>query len=207
MIKKIKGLTDGFGAIQKANKYTIGVQESKLELEFQNVEVITYITNGKVDITDSIGNKWTLGRGEVFVATCGNEYKLALENRGDKEVKFIQVLIGSSIEVSDSVATSHKYKWKHRLNKWQEVVSSELGEAETRVNQDVNAHVMMLDSEECEGFAIDPDRLGYLIQIEGSSIVNGKRVDCNNSMEISGEDIVIEAIENSHNLIIEMCSK
>lgn len=207
MIKKIKGLTDGFGVIQKANEYTIGVQESKLELEFQNVEVITYITNGKVDISDSIGNKWTLGRGEVFVATCGNEYKLALENSGDKEVKFIQVLIDSNDAVSVSNATSHKYKWKHRLNKWQEVVSSELGEAETRVNQDVNAHVMMLDSGECEGFAIDPDRLGYLIQIEGSSIVNGKRLVCNNSMEISGEDIVLEAIENSHNLIIEMCSK
>jgi len=64
--------------------------------------------------------------------------------------------------------------------------------------------VVELDAGRELGHAVGPGRQAYLLQIEGSSSVNGVELDERDALEIVEEDVVIKASTTSHVLVIEM---
>ena len=53
-------------------------------------------------------------------------------------------------------------------------------------------------------FSVKEGRQAYLVQIEGSSLINDITLADRDGMEIVEEDIVVKAKETSHILVIEM---
>ncbi len=53
-------------------------------------------------------------------------------------------------------------------------------------------------------FPIEANRQAYLVQIEGTSTINGVVLNARDAMEIKEENITILANELSHFLVIEM---
>jgi len=51
---------------------------------------------------------------------------------------------------------------------------------------------------------LEKGRQAYLVQIEGTSDINGLAPNMRDALEIIEEDIKIKALETSHFLIIEM---
>lgn len=205
MLKKVQ-LGSSFGVLDNIQYKTIECGEQQLGLSSSEVELVFYIVNGKLSYKDSIGNQFDLGRGEVMHITAGENIEYNLANNGEKEVTyFVYAITPNQADLNPS-SEAHKYKWKLRINGWLEVVSKLDGEAQIRVNQDVNIHALQLNEGEYEGFAIDSDRQALLVQIEGSSMVNGKTLKAMDSIQIIGEDISLEAVKSSHYIIIEMAA-
>lgn len=203
MVKKANLEISNFGVLKTVKSYNLGSGQ-QLERSGTNAADIIYVTNGQYTYVDNTGNNFNLGRGEVQSISASNEIEYTISNNGEKDLTFIQFEIetdGSKVEISSE---AHKYKWKLRINQWLEVVSHLDGEANIRINQDVKIDVLMLDRDLTEGFAIDSHRMAHLIQLEGSSEVNGKLLVADNGLTIEGEDIVLTAIENSHFIIIEI---
>lgn len=165
-------------------------------------EIVMYIVNGKLDFKDSIGDSYSLGRGEVLKVTSGTNIEYNITNNQDSDLKFIEYTIEPDIDNLDPSTEAHKYKWKLRINQWLEIVSNIYGEAQVRVNQDIRIDVIMLDNNLTEGYAVDKDKVAHLIQIEGSSSVNGKNLNTMESLLVDSEDIMITATENSHMIVL-----
>lgn len=84
------------------------------------------------------------------------------------------------------------------------MVSSKAGNAEIKINQDINIYSTELDKGREISFPVKNGRQAYMVQIEGSSIINDVNLNERDGMEIVEEDLLIKARETSHLLIIEM---
>lgn len=204
MLKKVDNYNCGIGILEKIHYQTIDSNESLESLSSSEVELITYVLAGKLTFKDNIGNEFNLGRGEVMHSSCGTNLEYSIYNYGEKEVEYIQLEIKPGHAKANPSSEAHKYKWKLRLNHWLELVSSELGEAQIRVDQDIKVEAIMLSRGEVEGYAVDNDCMALYIQLEGISNINGKTIKERNGLEIDGEDIIVSATEDTHGLIIEM---
>ncbi len=202
MLKKGNLETTNFGVMSKVEKCTLPTNQSIVQNHAQTTKII-YVVNGKYSYTDSLGNEFELGRGETQVIEAKVDFEYTIANKGDKQLSYIKFEIETD-QIEEVNIEASKYKWKLRMNQWLEIVSDKDGEAKITTNADVNVHTLMLDSGLTEGFAVDGDRMAYLIQIEGSSQINGNQLDAGDSLEIIAEDITLTAIENSHLIIIEM---
>ncbi len=206
MLKKINLECNDFGVVKAIRNYVIAPGEKLDTKSYANIEVVTYIVNGKMTTKDSNGNSWQLGRGEIHGLSAGNGISNVISNNEDRDLHIIQFEIMPLEQNLTPSVEAHKYKWKLRINHWLELVSNLDGEAQVRINQDVRIESLMLDEGETEGLAIDPDRKAILIQIEGSSEVNGRLLSEMEALEVDGEDIMLTGKEHSHFIVIEIAA-
>ena len=83
--------------------------------------------------------------------------------------------------------------------------SSQEGNADIKIYQDINIYVSELEIGKSLDFVINENRQVYFVQIEGSSNVNDITLDFGDAMEIVDiKKLHIKALENSHFLFIEM---
>ncbi len=202
MLTKIDIDSFDYGVVPNAQIKTLASGQSLTGCSSRTNEIVMYIINGKLDFKDSIGDSYSLGRGEVLKVTSGTNIEYSISNNQDNELKFIEYTITPDNDNLDPSTEAHKYKWKLRINQWLEIVSNIYGEAQVRVNQDIRVDVIMLDSGLTEGFAVDSNQVAHLIQIEGASTVNGTKLNAMESILVDGEDIMITATDNSHLIVL-----
>ena len=84
------------------------------------------------------------------------------------------------------------------------MVSSVEGSAPIRIHQDVNLYSLELEAGKEIDFQVKSDRQAYLVQIEGTSNINGIKMMEWDGMESVEEDLLIKAQTTSHYLVVEM---
>ncbi|WP_421715771.1 pirin family protein [Arcobacter arenosus] len=172
----------------------------------ENMEIVTYITQGELTHKDSMGNEEILTRGEVQYLSAGDGIFHSEHNLNiTKDLKLLQIWILPPKKGLPRLYGSHRFKKEERENKLLNIVSSQNGEAPIKLYQDVNFYVSELDASKELRYEINPNRQIYFVQIEGSSTVNEIVLENGDACEISEENLLkINAIENSHFLFIEM---
>ena len=86
------------------------------------------------------------------------------------------------------------------------MVSPLEGETPIQIHQDANLYSLSLEAGKEIHFPVKEGRQLYLVQIEGSSVINGETLVMRDAAEAIEEDIHIEAKEQSHYLAIELKS-
>jgi redox-sensitive bicupin YhaK (pirin superfamily) len=84
------------------------------------------------------------------------------------------------------------------------MVSGLNGDAPIKINQDANIYSLELEKGKDIQFPVNDRRQAYLVQIEGTSVINDIELSDRDGMEIVEEEISINAKETSHILLIEM---
>ena len=172
----------------------------------KDMEIITYVIEGELTHKDSMGNGETLKRGEVQYMSAGrgishSEYNL----NKDKKLRLLQIWIYPPQKELASLYGSCRFKQEESKNKLLNIVSSQKGGAKIKIYQDVNIFVSRLDKGKSLDFDIAGGRQLYFVQIEGSSSINGVRLDFGDAAEIVDErQLDIKALEKAHFLFIEM---
>lgn len=192
-----------FGVLRVLNDDLV---EAKTGFEMhlhENMEIISYIVDGEITHKDSMGNSETLKRGEVQYLSAGDGIYHSEKNESDKILRLLQIWVFPPQKGLPRLYGSKRYTKEQRDNKLLHIVSSQDGNCDIKIYQDVNIYVSEFDKE--LEFEIKEDRQIYFVQIEGSSTVNGVALDFGDAMEITNEDkIVINPISKSHILFIEM---
>lgn len=172
----------------------------------ENMEIVTYITQGELTHKDSMGNEETLTRGEVQYLSAGNGIFHSEHNLNKTEdLKLLQIWIIPPKKGFERLYGSHRFKKEERENKLLNIVSSKNGNAPIKLYQDVSFYVSELNDSKELNYEIAPNRQIYFVQIEGSSTVNEIVLENGDACEITEENLLkIKAIENSHFLFIEM---
>ncbi|MFT5660950.1 MAG: redox-sensitive bicupin YhaK (pirin superfamily) [Sulfurimonas sp.] len=171
-----------------------------------DMEIISYIVDGEITHKDSMGNSEVLKRGEVQYMSAGSGIVHAEHNEStSKDLRLLQIWIVPPEKNLQVLYGSHMYTKDQRDNKLLNIVSSQEGNAEVKLYQDVNIYVSELEKGKDLEFPIEVRRQVYFIQVEGSSSVNGVTLDDGDAMEIIQErSLDIKALQNSHFLFIEM---
>lgn len=170
----------------------------------RDMEIISYVVKGELSHGDNMGNKNTLSRGQVQYMSAGTGVYHSEHNLGSELLRILQIWIYPDKKGYSPAYGDYRFNPEDRKNSWLHMVSGKSGNAPIKVNQDINIYSLELDKEKEIAFPAGKGRQAYLVQIEGSSDINGINLDERDAMEIIEEDILIKAKTNSHFLIIEM---
>jgi quercetin 2,3-dioxygenase len=171
-----------------------------------NMEIISYVVKGEITHKDSMGNSETLKRGEVQYLSAGDGIYHSEHNvHKSEDLRLLQIWIIPPFAGLPRLYGSKRYEQKDRINKFLNIVSSQEGNADIKIYQDINIYVSELEIDKSLDFEIKENRQVYFVQIEGSSNINEITLNAGDAMEIVDiEKIEIKALENSHFLFIEM---
>lgn len=170
----------------------------------RDMEIISYVVDGELTHGDSMGNKNTITRGHVQYMSAGTGVYHSEHNLGKDRLRFLQIWIFPDKQGYKPNYGDYRFDWNERKNKWLHMVSSKDGDAPIKINQDINVYSLELEKGKEINFQVDERRQAYLVQIEGESIINHIDLNDRDGMEIVEENILIQAKENSHILILEM---
>ena len=171
-----------------------------------NMEIISYVVKGEITHKDSMGNSETLKRGEVQYLSAGNGIYHSEHNlHKSLDLRLLQIWIIPPKAGLSRLYGSKRYKKIQRENKLLNIVSSQNGNADIKIYQDINIYVSELEKNKTINFDIKKDRQVYFVQIEGNSQIDDIILNNGDALEIVDvEKLEIKALENSHFLFIEM---
>lgn len=170
----------------------------------RDMEIVSYVVNGELTHRDSMGNNNTISRGHVQYMSAGTGVHHSEYNLGEDKLRLLQIWILPDKKNHIPNYGDYRFNWNDRHNKWLHMVSSKSGDAPIKVNQDINIYSLELEKGKEIDFKVEKGRQAYLVQIEGSSVINDIQLDHMDSMEIIEEDISIMAEQTSHILVLEM---
>ena len=171
-----------------------------------DMEIITYVINGKLTHKDSMGNIGEVSRGEVQYMSAGTGVHHSEYNLDDELLRLLQIWILPAKKEYKPNYGQFNFNWSDRENKWLHLASSfeKSPQVPIKIHQDINMYALYLDKGNEESLNIDTGRQAYLVQIEGNSTINEIPLNEKDALEIIEENIRIKAKENSHFLVIEM---
>jgi redox-sensitive bicupin YhaK (pirin superfamily) len=170
----------------------------------RDMEIISYVVDGELTHGDSMGNKNTISRGQVQYMSAGTGVYHSEHNLGKDVARFLQIWILPDRKGYEPNYGDYRFNWSDRQNKWLHMVSGKDGNAPIKINQDMNIYTLELEKGREISFPVREGRQAYLVQIEGSSVINGISLADRDAMEIVEEDIITKAEETSHIMILEM---
>ena len=138
---------------------------------------MSYVVDGALTHGDSMGHANTITRGHVQYMSAGTGVFHSEYNHSDTLARFLQIWILPDKKGYVPNYGDFKFNWDDRRNKWLNIVSGQEGNAAIKVHQDVNLYVLELDAGGEIEFSVASGRQAYLIQIEGSSLVNDVALD------------------------------
>lgn len=193
-----------FGALRVVNDDIIMPNAGFETHPHRDMEIVTYVIDGKLTHGDSMNNRNTLSRGDVQYMSAGTGILHSEMNEADEKLRLLQIWIipdkkGYSPQYGDK-----KLPWQARCNQWLHIVSDENGNASIKIHQDMNIFVAAMSEGNCLDFEVKNGRQAYFINIEGRASINGLHFDQCDAAEIISENINIEAKNDAHVMILEM---
>ena len=170
----------------------------------RDMEIISYVIEGKLTHKDSMGNESTLERGEVQYMSAGTGVTHSEYNKHAEDTRILQIWVIPDRKGHTPNYGEDKVKYEDRIGKWLHFVSSKEGDAPIKVNQDVNFYVTEIEAGKEMEFEVKEGRQAYVVQIEGKSEINSTAMNPRDGLETIGESLKIAALEKSHILVIEM---
>jgi redox-sensitive bicupin YhaK (pirin superfamily) len=173
----------------------------------QNMEIISYVIEGELSHADSMGNEQTLSRGQVQYMSAGTGITHSEYNHGNVPLRFFQIWIFADADGHTPNYGDHRFIWEDRVNKWMPIatgVDNTGSFAPIKIHQDINAYATALTAGKTLPFEVAAGRQAYLVVAEGKARINGIGLHARDAIEITEEDVVVEAIEDAHIVIIEM---
>lgn len=191
-----------FGVLRVLNDDIIACKSGFDMHPHKNMEIITYIVEGELTHEDNLGNKETLKRGEVQYMSAGKGVVHAEHNLGQKPLRVLQIWIVPPQNGLPTLYGSHRFQQKDRKDTLLHVVSSKEGNAPVQIYQDIDMFVSETKQEFF--YEIPKGKQIYLVQIEGSSLINSKvELMQGDAMEITDEKALhVKPKELSHYLFL-----
>jgi redox-sensitive bicupin YhaK (pirin superfamily) len=205
-----------FGVLRVLNDDLVQCGEGFETHPHKDMEIISYVVDGELTHEDSMGNKRTLTRGQVQYMSAGTGVLHSEFNLGKDLLRFLQIWILPDKKGYEPNYGDYRFNIEDRRDKWLALASGTDNAASTapiRIHQDINAYAAIISADKSLDFEIKEDRQVYLVLIEGGAKVTGAGsgnsadLAMRDAAEISGENIAINAKEESHVLIIEMAKR
>ena len=193
-----------YGPLRVMNDDLIAGHEGFDTHPHNDMEIITYILRGELTHQDSMGHKESLGRGSIQYLSAGTGITHSEINEGDEEVHLIQTWILPSQKGLKPQYGSKVFEFEERHNRWLHLVGPEKSSAEIKIYQDASMYGSEIDAGGNLDFVLHEGRALYLKVMEGKAKINGVLFSSGDAAEVEDETLDIQAVENTHLLIVEM---
>ncbi|MBS1208230.1 MAG: pirin protein [Proteobacteria bacterium] len=195
-----------FGALRVINDDLIQAGKGFDTHGHRDMEIISYVIDGSLTHSDSMGNQRTLTRGQVQYMSAGTGVRHSEYNRGNTPSRLLQMWILPDRSGYAPRYGDHEFEWAARENRWLHLVSPDTGTAPVKIHQDANFYATSLSPGSRTIFEVRPDRQAYLVLIEGTAQINGETLAMRDGLESVGTSLDIASPAGAHLLVIEMAA-
>ena len=140
------------------------------------MEIISVVLEGEITHEDNMGNRGTLGKGEVQHVTAGTGILHSEINRGKEPLHFYQIWIlpsRSGLEPSYSQKKFEDSEWRNKLLP---LVSGKGFENTLKMNADATVYRSSLEKGNIIHFNMQNNRRTFIYVSAGELFVNGQRI-------------------------------
>lgn len=173
----------------------------------RDMEIVSYVVDGRLTHADSMGNEETLTRGQIQYMSAGTGVLHSEYNHGDETLRFLQVWISPDKAGYKPNYGDYRFEFNERENRWLPLVTNygnQKTEAPICLHADVNMYAATLDAGKTLDFPVKEGRQAYLVLIEGEADINGVALHMRDALEIVEENITVSAKEDAHLFVVEM---
>jgi len=201
---------ENFGVLRVLNDDEVKPNSGFTTHPHNNMEIFSYVVNGKLTHRDSTGNLEVLSRGHVQYISAGTGLSHSELNEQDDWCRFLQIWILPEERNLPIQYIIHKYSYEERENKFLQIISGSKSKTKAPINlkQDVNAYVSELTNKsETLSFELDNDRQTYIYCFEGGlNLNNYPSLGEKDSLKIFGQAKIEFTLttDKAHFIIIEM---
>lgn len=159
----------------------------------RDMEIITYVIEGALTHTDSLGNSETIHSGDVQYMSAGTGIVHAEKNLSYEPLHLVQIWILPEAKGLEPNYGSRTFMPNQRRNKWLHIVGTSASNAAISIYQDANIFVSEIENQEQIAFTVHPGRQVYLKILEGDALINGTPYLSGDACEVVGESLSIES--------------
>ncbi len=171
-----------------------------------DMEIITYVLEGKLEHKDSMGNGSVIAPGDVQRMSAGTGVTHSEFNGSKSEqVHLLQIWI-----MPDRRGVTPSYEQKHfsaedKQGRWRLIASSDGRDASVTIHQDADVYATMLTQGDQIEHVLKPGRHAWVQVARGSVNVNGTSLLAGDAVAMSDEQSVkLSASEPSEVLMFDM---
>lgn len=192
----------GFGNLRVINDDTIQSGTGFPTHPHQNMEIITYVTQGAITHKDSQGNSGKTKAGDVQVMTAGSGIAHSEFNLELIDTKLFQIWIKPREHNLKPDWKTHQFPNKQVENSLTLLVSGD-GNAPLTINQDAKIFAGTLGRDKAISHQLQGN--AYLVVTQGQLLINDIELNQGDGAEITETDtITLQAFVESRVLLIEI---
>ncbi|MDO6785072.1 pirin family protein [Neptunomonas phycophila] len=165
----------------------------------QDMEIISYVLEGRIKHKDTLGHTEYLSAGEVQVMSAGTGIKHSEYNASASEaLHFLQIWV---IPRQSSLTPSYQQKDFSAFNGLSLLVSPDGRNGSLSISQDVEIYRLQATDAPIEK-VLDTATIGYIHVATGDVLINGERYSAGDGITLTDENKVhMQASDNSEALL------
>jgi quercetin 2,3-dioxygenase len=196
----------GFGPLRVINEDRVAPGKGFGTHGHRDMEIISYVLDGRLEHKDSLGNGSAIVRGDVQRMSAGTGVLHSEFNPStDSPVHFLQIWIEPARRgVSPSYEQVHIDAAAKR-GRLALIASPDAAEGSVRIHQDARTYAGLFDGEESATLAIAPGRRAYVHVALGTVRVNGTSLGAGDALKLTGEDALhVDAGRGAEVLVFDL---
>ncbi len=180
-----------WGPLRVINEDRVQPGEGFGKHSHRDMEIISYVLDGSLGHTDSMGNTANIVPGEVQRMSAGSGVTHSEFNHSASGVThFLQIWIIPSVTGIKPSYEEKTYADSDKRGKLRLVASPDGSEGSVTVHQDAKLYAGLFDGDEAAEHGFAPGRLGYVHVVKGTAVVNGHGVSAGDALLYADEPIV-----------------
>lgn len=195
----------GWGALRVWNDDEIAPHTGFPPHPHADMEIITYVRDGAITHSDSVGNTGRTVAGDVQVMSAGSGIRHAEYNRESETTRIFQIWIEPTQTGGTPAWGAKPFPKADRSGRFVTLASGRAGETDALpIRADARVLGATVKAGERVSLTLDPERHAYLVPATGALEVGGVQVSARDGVAITGESqLEIVGLEDSEVVLVD----
>jgi len=198
----------GFGPLRVINDDVVAPGRGFGMHGHRDMEIVTYVLQGKLSHKDSLGNGADILPGDVQRMSAGKGIMHSEFNQGLREsVHLLQIWIEPSAKGLSPGYEQKNFSEADKRGRLRLVASPDGREGSVTIHSDATLSVGLFDGEERAEMTLNPARKAYVHVARGSIVANGQALKAGDALKLEGEALLtLHGGEQAEVLVFELAA-
>lgn len=188
----------GFGPLLVINEDRVQPGRGFGKHGHRDMEIISYVLEGKLAHSDSMGNGSAIGYGDVQRMSAGTGIMHSEFNQSaEQPVHFLQIWIEPDRSGIAPGYEEKRFEPAEKKGRLRLIASPDGAQGSVLIHQDARVYASILDGEPRLEHGLATGRIAYVHIATGSVTVNGQSLQAGDALKLTNENSVI--LENGSN--------
>ena len=195
-----------FGALRVINEDRVAAGKGFGTHSHRDMEIISYVLEGRLEHKDSIGTGSTIEPGDVQRMSAGSGVRHSEFNpSADQPVHFLQIWIQPGVGGIPPSYEQKRFEPHDKRGRLRLIASPDAREGSVTLHQDAHVYAGLFDGDERATHKLEKGRKAYVHVARGKVTVNGAALEAGDAAKITdASEVVVERGAGAEVLLFDL---